>query len=115
MVISSVVPDGSVTFASWARPVAAARTGSHRDAVDATAPAAPSRARSERRVIPRESVNSRGRGDAGHRRAHQVDEVVAVEGLADGVAGVAEAGFESLDRSPAALDVGEVRREERHL
>src|SRR3546814_6037920 len=51
-------------------------------------------------------------GDGG---AHEVYEVVAVEGLAHGIAGVSEAGLEALVGAPAALDVGVVGGEQRHL
>ena len=55
---------------------------------------------------------ARGAVDRG---AHEVDEVVAVEGLAHRVGRVAEAGLEALDRPAAALDVRVVGGEQRHL
>ena len=54
-------------------------------------------------------------GDDIQGAAHQVDEVVVVEGVASGHVGVGERRLESLDRAAAAFDVRVVRGEQAHL
>ncbi len=49
------------------------------------------------------------RAEAEHPLAHQVDEVVVVEALPHGVAGVAQRALEALERLAAAFDMGVVR------